>query len=74
MSAITVQSNLTWKLFGLATSLLSKVLGPSIDTEVDDQESRTRRDFILEMMEAHPEAFQHELDFQTMMSFYPSRL
>ena len=74
MSAIAVQSHLTWKLFGLATSLLSKVLGPSIDTEVDDQESRARRAFILEMMEAHPEAFQHELDFQNMMSFYPSRL
>jgi len=73
MSVVAIQSHQIWKPFGLATSLLSKVIGSTEDTEVRDQESRARRDFILEMMDAHPEAFQHEMDFQTMMSFYPSR-
>lgn len=35
--------------------------------------SRERRDFMLELMESHPEALQSELDFQNMMHVYPSR-
>ena len=73
MSVVAIQSHHIWKPFGLATSLLSKVIGSTKETEVHDQETRARRDFILEMMDAHPEAFQHEMDFQTMMGFYPSR-
>lgn len=38
-----------------------------------EEENRERRDFVLEMMQAHPDAFQNELDCQAMMHFYPSR-
>ena len=34
---------------------------------------RDRRDFMLELMKSHPEAFQSELDFQNMMHVYPQR-
>jgi hypothetical protein len=44
-----------------------------VNTSSAQAENRMRRTFILEMMEAHPEAFQHELDVQNMMHFYPSR-
>ena len=35
--------------------------------------SLERRDFMLELMKSHPEAFQSELDFQNMMYVYPAR-
>lgn len=73
MSTIAIQSHRNWKPFRFVASFLPKMTGPSVDIEVDDQESRVRRDFTLEMMNAHPEAFQHEFDCQNMMSFYPSR-
>lgn len=37
------------------------------------EEAQARREFILEMMENNPDAFQSELDAQCMMHFYPSR-
>ncbi|UWR01915.1 hypothetical protein K3740_12705 [Ruegeria conchae] len=73
MSAAASQTRPTWKWFGFATSFLSKMIGPSTDIEVHDQEGRAHRDFILDMMDAHPEALQHEMDFETLMRFYPSR-
>lgn len=73
MSDVAIQSRPIWKPFGLATLFLSKMIGTPVDTKFDERESRVRRDFILEMMDVHPEAFQHEIDCQTMMKFYPSR-
>ena len=39
----------------------------------NNKHSRGRRDFMLELMKAHPESFQSEQDFQNMMYVYPSR-
>ena len=73
MSVVAIQFRPIWKCFGLTTSFLSKMIVAPIDTKVDDQESRARRDFILEMIYANHEAFQHEMDFQTLVKFYPSK-
>ena len=52
----------------LASFLASAKKQPDIE-----EESRARRDFILDMMHEHPEAFQSELDIQNMMRICPSR-
>ncbi len=63
----------TWQTFGPVVAFFSRLKRSSVDTVVGEDASRARRDFILEMMEAHPDAFQHEIDIQTMMNVYPSR-
>ena len=73
MSTIAIQSNPISQCIRLVASKLSHMFGPSVETEIDVQDNRARRDFVLEMMDAHPEAFQHEIDCQTMMTYYPSR-
>ena len=74
MKLFAIQSHSIWQPFRLVASCLSHLISFSVDTEVDEQENRDRRHFVMEMMDAHPEAFQHEIDCQTMMKFYPSRL
>lgn len=54
-------------------SVLSLVRRQPKSQEDSEKESRERREFILEMMMTHPDAFQSELDCRTMMHFYPSR-
>ncbi len=54
-------------------SQLARLKHPKADAKEDERENRDRRNFILEMMDAHPEAFQSELDCQSMMIFYSSR-
>ena len=39
----------------------------------NEKQTRQRRDFILEIMKSHQEAFQSELDFQNMMYAFPQR-
>ncbi|SHH84329.1 hypothetical protein SAMN04488044_0062 [Cognatishimia maritima] len=46
---------------------------PEVRKRDNNIRSRERRDFMLELMKSHPEAFQSELDFQNMMYVYPSR-
>lgn len=41
---------------------------------LDDEETRVRRAFVMEMMEECPEAFGHEDAFRCAMSFYSGRL
>ena len=45
---------------------------PELEIETKKR-SRGRRDFMLELIKAHPESFQSEQDFQNMMYVYPSR-
>jgi len=58
------------KLFRFTTSDPRAQSGDAARSTTEDQ---ARRDFVLEMMQEHPEAFQHEQDVQSMMLFYPSR-
>ena len=73
MSVVEITSRPTWQPFKRLLFLFTNLRGPSVHAEYDEAENRARRTFILEMMDAHPEAFQHEHDFQHMMVFYPSR-
>jgi hypothetical protein len=73
MSVVEITSRPIWQPFKRLISLLAGLRRPSLHTEHDEAENRARRTFILEMMDAYPEAFQHENDCQTMMGFYPSR-
>lgn len=42
--------------------------------EIDeDEDSRARRDFVLDMMDRHPAAFAGEYDVQEMMRHFPQR-
>ena len=54
-----------------------KTLVPSrkCATPPDDsqEDSRAERDFILEMLDRHPDAFQSELDIQHMAHLYRSK-
>jgi hypothetical protein len=55
-------------------ALLARLVFPrpaKPDPEPDD--SRDRRDFVLEMMDGCPHAFASELDVQCMMHLYPGR-
>lgn len=74
MSVVSVSEPMPgnpFKLFrGRFAALLARILKHS---ELEEEESRKRRDFVQDMMHAHPEAFQSELDVQNMMHFYPSR-
>ena len=73
MSFVEIEPRPTRLTFKPMISLLARLRLPSLQADCDENETRTRRTFILEMMEAHPEAFQHEFDCQTIMGFYPSR-
>ena len=74
MSTVAIQSTFIWQPMKFVASRLAQSERPSADTDVGAQVNRARRDFILEMMDAHPDAFQHEFDCQTVMKFYPSGL
>lgn len=39
----------------------------------DDDESLARREFILEMMSRHPDAFSNDADVYAMRSMFPDR-
>lgn len=73
MSSVASQAPASWKPFRFLKSIASITRKKPVNTARAQAENRMRRAFILEMMEAHPEAFQHELDVQNMMHFYPSR-
>ncbi len=73
MSVVEISPRLFHQPFTLVVSFFSRRPPRSGDTDRCEDESRARRAFIVEMMEAHPEAFQHELDCQTMMHLYSSR-
>ena len=73
MSVVEIPPRLSCKPLTLLVSFLSQINILPWNTECGEEENRARRDFIMEMMDAHPEAFQHEIDCQTMMRFYPSR-
>ncbi len=47
-------------------------LGPST-TEADEDADRDRREFMLEMLDRHPDAFSSEFDVQSMLSLYRDR-
>ena len=64
------------RLFQSKPALADTDTDTDTGTDTDECENRARRYFILEMMEAHPEAFQHGqhgLDCQTMMELYHPR-
>lgn len=73
MSVVENTPRLSCKPLTLLVSFLSQIKILPSNTQCGEEENRARRDFIMEMMDAHPEAFQHEIDCQTMMRFYPSR-
>ena len=73
MSVVEVIPRPNWKISERLASFFSRLRAPLADTEVAEDERRAGRAFVLEMMEAHPDAFQHEFDYETMMRFYPSR-
>jgi hypothetical protein len=73
MSSFAAKAPSGWKPFRFLKSIASITRKKPVNTANTDAENQMRRAFILEMMEAHPEAFQHELDIQNMMHFYPSR-
>ena len=72
MNLAVIPSPSLWKPLQKLHSLFAIRARDASDTgsATPDQ---ARRDFILEMMQAHPDAFQHEMDVQTMMHFYPAR-
>jgi hypothetical protein len=59
-----------WKRF----EVLLEILVPSQDCttprDASREDSRARRDFILEMLDRNPDAFQSELDVQNMARLY----
>lgn len=73
MSVVETNSRAPWQPMVSVFSFLRRLKHPSFDTAIDEDESRARRDFILELMQTHPDAFQHELDCRTMMELYHSR-
>lgn len=62
---LTSQAFLHW-----IRALVRRQATPTADSA---DECRDRRAFIVEMMDAHPDAFRSELDCQMMMHFYPGR-
>ena len=73
MNVVEIVYRPTWQPFKPLVSLLARLRFPSLSAECNEDENRARRTFILDMMDAYPEAFQNEYDCQTMMAFYPSR-
>lgn len=73
MSLSETHSRLNWHPFKPLLSALSRLRPFSSPTDCGGAEDCARRRFILDMMDAHPDAFQHELNCQTIMKFYPSR-
>ena len=74
MSTATLQFSLLRSLRELLQmpTRRSPRLTPKVTKQID--EDRACREFVLGMMQMHPEAFEHEMDVQNMMHFYPSRL
>jgi hypothetical protein len=73
MTTETLQQQVPWRPVRFLGFLVRRaVKHPTVPEEMA-QDDRARRAFVLEMMEAHPDAFQHELDVQAMMHCYPAR-
>ncbi len=70
MTSLTLSRPTIWRRF----QDFLKSLAPSQDcaTPPDDsqEDSRTRRDFALEMLDRNPDAFKSELDIQNMARLY----
>jgi len=45
---------------------------PAIKVDSEEQ-SRKRREFVLEVMQSGPDAIQSEMDWHSMVYFYPAR-
>ena len=73
MTVVTATQSAHWKPFGLFSSIFTSQKSHNSNSEISDDESRERRGFVLEMMAAHPGAFQSELDTQVMLHFYSER-
>jgi hypothetical protein len=73
MSIIETNFRPPWQPIKSIFSFFRWLKRPSVDIAVYEDESRAQRDFILDMMEVHPDAFQHEVDCLTMMELYHSR-
>ncbi len=70
MTSLTLSRPTIWRSF----QDFWKTLVPSKDyaTPSDDsqEDSRARRDFVLEMLDRNPDSFQSELDIQNMARLY----
>jgi len=73
MSVFTMSGPSLWKPFEYLRSILTAVRRQDENQVERDEGSRDRREFVLEMMQVYPGAFQSELDCQDLMRFYPSR-
>lgn len=73
MAYVADQPRTIWKLVEFLPALLEPFLKRRETRRRRFEEDRERRDFILDKMQSHSDAFQSELDVQNMMFFYPSR-
>lgn len=52
--------------------LFGRILGNRpTPSEAEQDEARNRRDFLMDMLDRHPDAFASEHDVQSMMRLYP---
>ena len=73
MSLVETNARPFWQPRNWFPSLFKRMKRFSVDAADSSEESRARRTFILEMMDSHPDAFEHEFSCQTMMGLYRSR-
>ena len=66
MTSFAIPHFALWTPLALFQKLLSNSQERPSTSEALNGNSLIRRDFLLEMMQSHPEAFQSELDLQTM--------
>ena len=70
MTAITDPAPIFRPLLGRLSDLFR--VRPAVPPE-SPEEARARRELVQEMIAAHPEAFQSELDLMAMLHSYPGR-
>lgn len=62
-----------WKLSRSFQAILAPSNAPKLSAGEAAQESRSRREFVLEMLDRSAEAFHSELDIQHMARLYRSK-
>ena len=62
-----------WKFPRALAVLLERKLSSEAQAIDQREDSRSRRQFILEMLDRNPDAFQSELDIQYMAQMYLSK-
>ena len=73
MSLVNFTETLMLRRLAFLRSVFALVRWKS-ELEIETKKrSLGRRDFMLELMKAHPESFQSEQDFQNMLYVYASR-